>query len=138
MEKFIVVVLAIVTMFFLVGYITRKNARLVAGIEILGYFNDPSYDPSEEEFRSTLKRLEEVRLLSNGVVLGLSIMLVIMTSGVLTPVNELPQVLSACLWTIACAVIVLVLLFVGEMDITNQLRKRLIGRYASKLADPQF
>lgn len=138
MEKFAIVSVSIFIMFFLVGYIFRKNARVVAGIEVLGYFNDTQYDPSEEQFLSTLKGLEEVRKLSNGCVLGISVMLVMMTSGVLTPVNEIAQVLSACLWTIACVVFVLVLLFVTELILTNELRKKLIDRYAIKLANPQY
>ncbi len=137
MEKIAIITATIFVMFFLVGYITRRNARIVAGIEILGYFDDPQYDPSEEVFISTLKRLEEVRMLSNGWVLGLSTMLVVMTSGVLTPINEIPQVLSACLWAVACGVFVLFLLFVTELILTNELRKRLINRYAIKLANPQ-
>ncbi len=137
MEKFAIITVTIFVCFFLVGFITRRNARIVAGIEVLGYFDDPQYDPSEEVFLSTIKRLEKVRMLSNGWVLEISIMLVVMTCGVFTPVNETPQVLSACLWTIACAVFVLVLLFVTELILTNELRKRLIGRYAIKLADPQ-
>ena len=137
MEKFAIVCVTIFVMFFLVGFITRKNARLVAGIEMLGYFDDPQYDPSEEMFLSTLKRLEGERLLSNGWVLGVSVALVVMTSGVLTPVNETSQVLSACLWTVASGVTVFVLLFIGELDTLNQLRKRLIGCYAIKLANPQ-
>ena len=137
MEKLAIVSISIFVCFFLVGYITRRNARLVAGIELLGYFDNPEYDPSEEQFLSTLKGLEEVRKLSNGWVMGISVMLVMITSGVLTPMNETAQVLSACLWTIACAVFVLVLLFVTELILTNELRKKLIDRYAIKLANPQ-
>ena len=138
MEKFAIVFVAIFLMFFLVGHIARKNATVVAGVEMLGYFDDPKYDPSEEVFFSTLKRLEEVRLLSNGWVLGVSASLVVMTSGILTPINETPQVMSACLWVLACVNFVLVLLFLIEQILINKLRKKLVGRYAIKLANPQY
>lgn len=138
MEKFIIVFVAIFFTFFLVGHITRKNATVVAGVEMLGRFDDPKYDPSEKIFLRELKRLESIHYKSNGWVLFVSMLTVLLISGVMVPANDVDQVLSACAWLIASCGAMLLIMVIAEAVVTNQLRKKLINRYAIKLANPQY
>lgn len=138
MEKFAIIIVSVFVLFFLVGYITRQWARFAAGIEILGYFDDGSYDPSEKQFSMTLKRLEHECRVSKGWVLEVSIMLVTMTSGVFVSTTELSQVYAACLSVIGIGVFTNIILYIAEQFVADALRKQLIGRYAIKLANPQF
>ena len=138
MEKFAIISVSIFFMYFLVGFIARQWARFAAGIEILGYFDDGSYDPSEKQFSMTLKRLEHERRVSKGWVLEVSIMLVTMTSGVFVSITELSQVYAACLYVIGIGVFTNVVLYIAEQFVAYALRKKRIDRYASKLADPQY
>jgi hypothetical protein len=138
MEKFAIVSVSIFVCFFLVGYIARRWARFAAGIEVLSYFDDGSYDPSEIQFHMSLKRLEHERRVSKGWVLGASIMLVTMTSGVFVPITELSQVYAACLSVIGIGVFVNIVLYVSEQFVADALRKKRVNNYASKLANPQY
>lgn len=138
MEKFAIIAVSVFIMYFLVGYITRQWARFAAGIEILGYFDDGSYDPSEKQFSMTLKRLEHERRVSKGWVLEVSIMLVTMTSGVFISITELSQVYAACLSVIGIGVFTNVVLYIAEQFVADGLRKKRVNRYAIKLANPQY
>lgn len=138
MEKFLVVSISIFAMFFLTGITTRQWARFAAGIELLGYFDDVSYDPSEKQFSMVLKRLEHERRVPRWWVLCASFVLVIMTSGVLVPITEFSQVLSACLALLGGGLVTNIVLYVAEQVVADSLRKKRVIRYASKLADPQF
>lgn len=138
MEKFAIIIVSIFFMYFLVGYVTRQWSRFAAGIEILGYFDDTSYDPSEKQFAMTLKRLEHERRVSKGWVLEISIMLVIMTSGVFVSITELSQIYAACLSLISIGVFTNVVLYIAEQFVADALRKKRVNRYAIKLANPQY
>lgn len=138
MEKFAIVAATVFIMYFLVGYITRQWSRFAAGIEILGYFDDGSYDPSEKQFSMTLKRLEHERRVQKGWVLGASFVLVIMTSGVLVTITELSQVLNACLALLGGGLVVNIVLYVAEQFVADALRKKRVNNYAIKLANPQY
>lgn len=135
MEKFIIVSVSIFTLYFLVGYIARRWARFAAGIEVLSYFDDGSYDPSEIQFHMSLKRLEHERRVSKGWVLGASIVLVTMTSGVFVSITELSQVYAACLSLISIGIFTNVVLYIAEQFVADALRKRLVSRYQNKLAE---
>ena len=135
MEKFIIVAISIFTLYHMVGKCTVLWARFAAGIEILGYFDDGSYDPSEKAFKIALKRLEHERRVQKGWILGISIMLITMTSGVLVSITELNQVIRACLSLFGVAAFAIVILLVAEQILADVLRKRLVSRYQNKLAE---
>lgn len=138
MEKFIIVIATVFVLYFVVGYITRLWARFAACIEMLGYFDDGSYDPSEKQFLMTIKKLEHERRVPRWWVFGASIVLVTMTSGVFVGVTELRQVFEACVVLLmVCSVAAFGMLVVEQLT-TDSLRKKRVGRYASKLANPQF
>ena len=138
MEKFLVVSISIFAMFFLTGITTRQWARFAAVIELLGYFDDVSYDPSEKQFSMVLKRLEHERRVPRWWVLGASISLVVMTSGVFNPATEIGQVFEACVVLIMTSGVVTFGMLVAEQLTTDSLRKKRVIRYAIKLANPQF
>ena len=135
MEKMFVSIVAIFVMYFFIGYSTILWSRFAAGVEILGYFDDGSYDPSEKQFHTTLKRLEHARRVQKGWVLVASIMLVIMTSGVLVPVTEISQVIGACVMLVIISSVFVFGLLVTEQILADVLRKRLVSRYQNKLAE---
>ena len=139
MEKFIfVVVVAIFGAYNMIGLTTVYWSRFAAGIEMLGYFDDGNYDPTEKQFSMTIKKLEHERRVPRWWVLCASFVLVIMTSGVLVPITEFSQVLSACLALLGGGLVTNIVLYVAEQVVADSLRKKRVNRYASKLADPQF
>lgn len=135
MEKFAIVLFSIFVMYFFIGYSTILWARFAAGVEILGYFDDGSYDPSEKQFSMTLKRLEHERRVQKGWVLVASIMFVVMTSGVLVPITEISQIIGACVMLVIISSVFVFGLLVAEQILADVLRKRLVGRYQNKLAE---
>ena len=135
MEKFAIVSVSIFALYFFIGAVTVRWSRFAAGVEVLNYFDDVSYDPSEKSFKITLKRLEHERRVAKGWVLGASLSLVIMTSGVLVPITELSQVIKVCVSLFGGATFVIVVLYVAEQILADVLRKRLVSRYQNKLAE---
>ncbi len=129
---------AVFGMYNFIGLMAVYWARFAAGIEMLGYFDDGSYDPSEKQFSMVLKKLEHKRRVPRWWVLGASISLVTMTSGVFVPITELSQVLSACLALLGIGFVINIVLYVAEQVVADSLRKKRVIRYANKLADPQF
>lgn len=138
MEKMFIVLVTIFVLYNLVGLTTVYWSRFAAGIEMLGYFDDGSYDPSEKQFAMTMKKLEHERRVPRWWVLGASISLVTMTSGVLNPATEISQVFEACVVLIMISLVMTFGILVAEQLTTDSLRKKRVDRYASKLADPQF
>lgn len=138
MEKLFIILVTVFGMYSMIGLTTAYWARFAAGIEMLGYFDDESYDPTEKHFSMTLKKLEHERRVPRWWVLGASISLVTMTTGVFVHVNELGQVLNASLALLVGGLIVNIALYIAEQIVVDSLRKKRVGRYASKLADPQF
>ena len=135
MEKMFIITITIIAMFFIIGYITRLWARVAAGVEVLGYFDDGNYDPSEKQFSMVLKRLEQERRVPRWWVLGASMILVTMTSGVFVSSTTLSQVIEACVVLVVGCSVVLFGLLVAEQILADVLRKRLVGRYQNKLAE---
>ena len=87
---------------------------------------------------SQIKKLEHERRVPRWWVLGASISLVTMTSGVFVPISELGQVLNASLALIVGSLVINIVLYIAEQVVVDSLRKKRVDRYASKLADPQF
>ena len=138
MEKLFIVIVAIFGMYNTIGLITVYWSRFAAGIEMLGYFDDGDYDPSEKQFLMEIKKLEHDRRVPRWWVLGASISLVVMTSGVFNPATEIGQVFEACVVLIMTSVVVTFGMLVAEQLTTDSLRKKRVIRYAIKLANPQF
>ena len=138
MEKMFIILVTVFVLYNLVGLTTKYWSRFAAGVEMLGYFDDKTYDPTEKHFSMTLKKLEHERRVPRWWVLGASISLVTMTTGVFVQVNELGQVLNASLALLVGGLIVNIALYIAEQIVIDLLRKKRVDRYASKLADPQY
>ena len=138
MEKLFIVISTVFVLYNMIGLTTNYWSRFAAGVEVLGYFDDPDYDPSEKQFSAIIKKLEHERRVPRWWVLGASISLVTMTSGVFVPISELGQVLNASLALIVGSLVINIVLYIAEQVVVDSLRKKRVDRYASKLADPQF